>query len=129
MLRLVQLAVLGMVVLGATVLMALPRRDAQTRPTATADDDRTARGGGDSVPGPFVPEPPRTAEPIDTVPIVPPATPPTPGPRTHAVASGDTLQKIAKRYYGSVTHWRRIADANRGVDPSRRRPGTTLVIP
>ncbi len=34
---------------------------------------------------------------------------------THVVASGDTLRKIAKRYYGHAGEWERIRDANAAV--------------
>jgi nucleoid-associated protein YgaU len=135
-LRLVQLAVLGVVVLGATVLMALPRRasDAQANPGTEVAD--RARSGETPAPGSDVSVAPPAPGGIvpDTGPLVPPAPPSAPAapaaaPRTHQVASGETLQKIAKRYYGTVNRWRRIADANPGVDPSRLRPGTSLVIP
>jgi nucleoid-associated protein YgaU len=35
-----------------------------------------------------------------------------PASRTHTVASGETLSKIAKKYYGTSTNWKRIAEAN-----------------
>ncbi|MBM4114239.1 MAG: LysM peptidoglycan-binding domain-containing protein [Phycisphaerae bacterium] len=52
----------------------------------------------------------------------------------HVVQQGDTLASIADRFYGTKAEsaWRRIFEANRtviGEDPSRLRPGTTLVIP
>lgn len=127
MLRLVQLGVLGAAVLGATVLMALPRRD-RTRPAEVASDVNGARSGdapalgpSDSIRDGATPAPPQA--PATTAPIVAP-------PRaTYTVVAGDTLQKIAKQHYGSVNKWHRIADANPGVDPSRLRPGTTLVVP
>jgi nucleoid-associated protein YgaU len=37
--------------------------------------------------------------------------------RKHAVRDGDTLEKIADRYYGDPTKWRAILDANRGRLP------------
>lgn len=37
------------------------------------------------------------------------------GPRTHVVTAGDTLAKIATRYYGSAARWREILEANRDV--------------
>lgn len=50
-------------------------------------------------------------------------------PRLHVVEKGDTLGKIARRYYGSADAWRRILDANPSVDPKRIRPGQALVVP
>ena len=61
----------------------------------------------------------------------PPATP-TVTPRTHTVATGETLIVIAKTYYGSGDGWRSIYDANRsaiGPDPDTLAVGTRLVIP
>jgi ABC-type amino acid transport substrate-binding protein len=53
---------------------------------------------------------------------------------TYVVQSGDTLSKIARKYYGDAwaTSWQRIYAANRdviGEDPSRLKVGMTLGIP
>lgn len=54
----------------------------------------------------------------------------TPNPhRVHEVHAGETLDRIAARYYGAPTTWRAIADANAIADPLRIQPGTLLVIP
>jgi nucleoid-associated protein YgaU len=37
------------------------------------------------------------------------------GGATHVVESGDTLEKLAGRYYGDKTRWQEIAKANKGV--------------
>jgi nucleoid-associated protein YgaU len=64
-----------------------------------------------------------------------PASPPTPtatpAPRTHTVAKGDTLSRIAKQVYGDANQWKRIFEANRDVlkDPDRIFPGQVLKIP
>jgi nucleoid-associated protein YgaU len=50
---------------------------------------------------------PRASAPIAS------ASPPTPAPRTHRVASGDTLTRISNRYYGTTSRWQDIYDANR----------------
>jgi nucleoid-associated protein YgaU len=57
-----------------------------------------------------------------------PATPPT---QTHVVASGDSLSKIAKQYYGDANQWRRIYEANRDQisNPDLIKPGQNLKIP
>jgi len=51
--------------------------------------------------------------------------------RTHVVAQGETLGKIAQHYYGSSAKWLVILDANRDVlkDEKAVRPGMTLKIP
>jgi nucleoid-associated protein YgaU len=53
---------------------------------------------------------------------------------TYVVQPGDTLSKIARKYYGDAwaTSWQRIYEANRDVigdDPSRIQVGMTLDIP
>ncbi len=54
----------------------------------------------------------------------------TPKPnRTHQVQVGDTLDRIAGRYYGDSTQWRAIAGANGIGDPLDLKPGRVLAIP
>ena len=50
---------------------------------------------------------------------------------TYVVASGDSLSKIAKRYYGDMNQWQRIYDANRDQikNPDLIHPGQKLRIP
>ncbi|MCC5828202.1 MAG: LysM peptidoglycan-binding domain-containing protein [Phycisphaeraceae bacterium] len=78
----------------------------------------------------------RTAAPTPTP--TTPATPdrPTrttsPGERTHTVAEGDNLWKIAEQYYGEGGNYQRIFEANRvllGDNPNNLRVGQVLVIP
>jgi nucleoid-associated protein YgaU len=48
---------------------------------------------------------------------------------TYAVKSGDTLSKIAKRFYGDANHYHQIAAAN-GIDnPDRINVGQELKLP
>jgi nucleoid-associated protein YgaU len=51
--------------------------------------------------------------------------------RIHVVLKGDTLSKIAEKYYGSPRSWQKIVAANRDnlPDPNRLTPGSRLVIP
>jgi nucleoid-associated protein YgaU len=51
--------------------------------------------------------------------------------RTYTVKVGDTLSKIAKRYYGDSSLYRRIFEANRRVlrDPDDIQVGQVLRIP
>lgn len=63
-----------------------------------------------------------------------PAAPPKPpagAARTHVVVEGDTLYKIAQRYYGNGGRWPEILQANRDVlkDQNAVRPGMELKIP
>jgi nucleoid-associated protein YgaU len=74
------------------------------------------------------------------------AAPPTAAPRTpsveptsgtsgseqsYTVVAGDTLSKIAKRFYGDANRWPRIHEANRDqiTNPDLIYPGQTLRIP
>ena len=60
-----------------------------------------------------------------------PSAKPSAAVRTHVVAQGETLGKIAQHYYGSSAKWPAILDANRDVlkDGKAVRPGMTLKIP
>lgn len=54
----------------------------------------------------------------------------TPKPkRTHQVQVGETLDRIAARYYGDPTKWRDIATLNGVADPLDVAPGRLLSIP
>jgi LysM repeat protein len=54
----------------------------------------------------------------------------TPNPhRVHVVRAGDTLDRLAARYYGDPTIWRLIAEHNAVEDPFRLAPGLLLRIP
>jgi nucleoid-associated protein YgaU len=61
---------------------------------------------------------------------VPPPEPP-PDAETYTVQPGDSLSKIALRFYGKASLWPRIFEANRDVldSPSLIRPGMVLKIP
>lgn len=51
--------------------------------------------------------------------------------RTHTVAKGESLSRIAKRYYGDAKQWRKIFDANKDKieNPDLIFPGQVLKIP
>lgn len=54
----------------------------------------------------------------------------TPHPhKTHVVQEGETLDRLAAKYYSDSTKWRIIAAANGIDDPLRVETGTELVIP
>jgi nucleoid-associated protein YgaU len=57
---------------------------------------------------------------------------PTTEARKYTVAKGDSLAKIASRFYGDRSQWRQIYEANRkviGDDPAVIKPGQKLTIP
>jgi len=51
--------------------------------------------------------------------------------QTHVVQSGDTLSKIAQKYYGDPSLYNQIFEANRDIlkDPNKIFPGQKLKIP
>jgi nucleoid-associated protein YgaU len=51
--------------------------------------------------------------------------------QTYTVVAGDSLSKIAKRYYGDANQWHRIHEANRDQisNPDLIHPGQRLKIP
>jgi nucleoid-associated protein YgaU len=51
--------------------------------------------------------------------------------QTYVVVSGDTLSKIAQKYYGDPALYTKIFQANRDVlsDPNKISPGQKLRIP
>jgi nucleoid-associated protein YgaU len=62
----------------------------------------------------------------------PPATPrhaAADAPRTHKVAKGETLSKIAARYLGDAGRWREIQSLNKIADPAAIDEGSVLEIP
>jgi nucleoid-associated protein YgaU len=62
----------------------------------------------------------------------PPAKPSAPAAtRTYTVVAGDSLSKIAKKFYSDGNQWKRIFEANRDTvkNPDLIRPGQVLKIP
>lgn len=51
--------------------------------------------------------------------------------QTYTVKSGDSLSKIAKKFYGDANNWHRIYDANRDKikNPDLIHPGQEFTIP
>lgn len=51
--------------------------------------------------------------------------------KTYVVQPGDTLYRVAEKFYGTTTQWKKIRDANRtNIDPDGRiRAGQIIVIP
>lgn len=52
-------------------------------------------------------------------------------PRTYVVQPGDSLFRVAERFYGDATQWKKIREANRTrIDPDGRiRAGQIIVVP
>ena len=51
--------------------------------------------------------------------------------QTYTVVGGDSLSKIAKKFYGDANQWKRIFDANTDKlkNPDLIHPGQVLTIP
>ncbi len=49
--------------------------------------------------------------------------------RIHRVQRGESIDRIAAKYYSDSTDWRRIVEANGITDPIRLEPGVLLIIP
>ncbi len=85
-----------------------------------------------STPSRYAPAPaPAYAPPPATAPAAAAPSPAETGPRTYKVASGDTLAKISKQFYGTSTHWQKILEANHDKlrDDKSLRVGMELKIP
>ena len=50
-------------------------------------------------------------------------------PRYHVVQPGDTLATISRQYYGTGRYWRRIIEANPGLQERRLNIGRRILIP
>ncbi len=60
---------------------------------------------------------------------LPPSIPPPPITTTYVVKKDDTMQTIAKEWFGSVTKWVLIAQENPLTDPMKLRRGQILRLP
>ena len=51
--------------------------------------------------------------------------------RRYIAKPGDTLEKVARQFYGDASAWRRVHDANRDrvPDPDVLKSGTELIVP
>ena len=87
---------------------------------------------------PAVPDPVSAVEkpvvaPVEKPVIVPVQNPPVSAPRKvtveHIVKSGDSLGKIARRYYGAATKYGPIMKANNLTERSVLRIGQKLIVP
>ncbi|MCX7910156.1 MAG: LysM peptidoglycan-binding domain-containing protein [Endomicrobia bacterium] len=71
-------------------------------------------------------EKPKPQQPTTTSPLQPTV----PKKRYHTVVEGDTLPKLAEKYYGNPSEWRRIYEANKDkIIRGQLVPGSVLEIP
>jgi nucleoid-associated protein YgaU len=82
---------------------------------------------------PAAPKVPSPSPSVAALPSPSPSQPRASGPeQTYTVEAGDTLAKIAQKYYGDETLWRMLYDANRGLigdNPDNIKVGTQIKIP
>jgi len=73
----------------------------------------------------------KTVKPVEVKKAVPQAPPHEPRPKTYVVQEGDTLFKLAVRFYGLRSAWTHIRDANKATVSSdgRIKAGQTLKFP
>lgn len=66
-----------------------------------------------------------------TAPRPAPTAPTAPADQTYTVVAGDSLSKIAKKFYGDGNKWRKIHEANKDIikNPDLIRPAQVLKIP
>ena len=107
-------------------------QDETSRLAAENSELRTRLALQSTAPGSNKPSPtrPGQAQSLGAPTLVPTPTP-TPAPKTYVVVEGDTLSRIAKKFYGSSARWEDILKANRDVmkDEKNLVVGSTLKIP
>lgn len=74
------------------------------------------------------PPPPLQEETVEIAPVAN-EVPAPPAPRTHTVASGDTLFNIAKQYLGDGNRYLELAKANNIANPDHIEVGQVITIP
>lgn len=74
------------------------------------------------------PPPPAKEEAVEIAPVAN-EVPAPPAPRTHTVASGDTLFNIAKQYLGDGNRYMELAKANNIPNPDHIEVGQVITIP
>jgi nucleoid-associated protein YgaU len=72
----------------------------------------------------------KTADPLAAAGAVPAMAVAKPaGPRVYVIQTGDTLADLSAAFYGSAQHWRKLAEANPGLDAGALVAGQQIVIP
>ncbi len=89
-------------------------------------DDKPKPNFGNVQSGGSSTAPPAPASPKPTTPTATPT-----AARTYTVVAGDSLSKIAKKFYGDANKWKRIFEANRDTvkNADLIHPGQVLKIP
>ncbi len=80
-------------------------------------------------PAPAYEPTPMPATPVSASPVSSSGSAVSMGSGNYTVKKGDTLYGIARAKYGDGKQWKRIAEANPGLDPNKIKVGQTIVIP
>ncbi len=108
-------------------LAALPEATPPPLPASATPEPEVRRALPLSAPAPAAAVAPASGQAAATpAPAAPPA-----APQSHTVVSGDTLSRIARKYYGASGDWQKIAEANKAIlpDPTKLKVGMVLTIP
>jgi nucleoid-associated protein YgaU len=116
---------------GASALLATACFGGGSSPTptpqATSISISSTASGANAAPR--LPSP----SPLAALPLASPTAVRASGPeQTYTIETGDTLGKVAQKYYGDETLWRKIYDANKaaiGDNPDAIKVGTQIKIP
>lgn len=102
-----------------------------TPTTVSATPTTTTTGAAVSLPVPGAPTTTMVGVGVPPPPVgqTPIGDPAPAAARKYKVASGDSLAKIAKQFYGDESKYKVIAEANKIVAPYALKPGQELVIP
>jgi LysM repeat protein len=49
--------------------------------------------------------------------------------KTHVIAKNETLAEISQKYFGTAKNWKKIVEANPGLDPRSMKVGQKITIP
>ena len=93
--------------------------EAEVKPRAST----AAAPSGSAPPEKSAPQRPAGKAPAPTTATRPPA------PRYYVLQPGDTLMAISRLFYGTTRYWRRILEANPGLNERRLRVGRQILIP
>ncbi len=108
-----------------------PPKPAPQKPAPAKPSFGTVRSGSPAPPPPSKPRADFSNVRSGGSSTAPPAAPAAPAHETYVVVSGDSLSKIAKRFYGKASLWPKIHEANRDLieNPNLIQVGWTLKIP
>lgn len=116
------IAVVGLSVVGCQ------KKTEQAAPSASGSVMDVSPSDGSYTPAPSYT--PTTTTPTPAVSDAPSVTAtPTSSANQYTIKKGDTLYSIARSHYGDGKQWKKIVDANPGLDPAKLKVGQTIELP